>query len=864
MLKPETASHLGCTAPALSHKFKMRSTALTAIAASLVLSGAAWAQALPETDTSTQLDMLRTAGASNKATDNGMAGQLGTTATGVGPSRNLGLAQASNQPVLPELTPELKRPAELPKPSQFQRFVQESTGKLLPVYGAELFAQTQTYAPVSNIAPPANYVLGPGDEVQLQVWGAIDLAAKLVVDSKGQITIPKVGAVTVAGISVGKLEPTLKAHVNKVFTNIELSASVARLRSIQVYVVGQAQRPGTYTLSSLSTLVNALFASGGPSANGSMRAIQLKRGGQLVATIDLYDFIAKGDKLNDPSLQPGDVIVIPPAGARVAITGAYDQAAIYEVKPGRNSVGDLLALGGGVPTLASPQKALLERIDPSAKQYPRQVQEIALSQAGLQQPLRDGDLLTLLPISPAFGNAVTLQGSVAQPLRHVWTSGMKVADLIPEPEALISRDYFRKKNALVQTLAETGLSQGEFRRTGQDSDPASGLYSISAAGNRLQNTPQASSMTQVAGAQAAGSSNRYEAQGQQRRDGQTGANRADDQPSQLIEQFTQQREQINWDYAVIERMNKDTLTTQLIPFNLGKAVLQRDAEHNLPLQPGDVVSIFSQADLRLPTERQSRLVRIEGEVAAPGVYQAKPGETLRQLIKRVGGLTPQAYVFGTEFTRESVRKQQQKNLDQLVSKLEASMSSQSSAQLSNLGGERAAQAATLLEAQKQSQQQQLARLKSMRSNGRVALELSPTQNNLAALPDVPLEDGDRIVMPSTPGFVAAFGAVNNENVFVHKPGRTVDDVLRIAGVTEDGELDQAFVLRADGTVVARKDRSGWFGGSFESLALMPGDTVVVPQKVDRETKWTFITRVVKDWTQILANLGLGIAAINTL
>lgn len=192
------------------------------------------------------------------------------------------------------------------------------------------------------------------------------------------------------------------------------------------------------------------------------------------------------------------------------------------------------------------------------------------------------------------------------------------------------------------------------------------------------------------------------------------------------------------------------------------------------------------------------------------------------------------------------------------------MSSQSSAQLSNLGGERAAQAATLLEAQKQSQQQQLARLKSMRSNGRVALELSPTQNSLMALPDIPVEDGDRIVMPSTPGFVAAFGAVNNENVFVYKPGRTVEDVLRIAGVTEDGELDQAFVLRADGTVVARKDRSGWFGGSFESLALMPGDTVVVPQKVDRETKWTFITRVVKDWTQILANLGLGIAAINTL
>lgn len=737
------------------------------------------------------------------------------------------MTQAGSQPVLPELTPEFKRPAELPKPNQFQRFVQESTGKLLPVYGAELFAQTQTYAPVSNIAPPANYVLGPGDEVQLQVWGAIDLAAKLVVDSKGQITIPKVGAVTVAGISVGKLEPTLKAHINKVFTNIELSASVAKLRSIQVYVVGQAQRPGTYTLSSLSTLVNALFASGGPSANGSMRAIQLKRGGQLVATIDLYDFITKGDKLNDPSLQPGDVIVIPPAGARVAVTGAYDQAAIYELKPGRNSVGQLLALGGGVPTLATPQKALLERIDPSAKSAPRQVQEIALSQTGLQQPLRDGDVLTLLPISPAFGNAVTLQGSVAQPLRHAWTSGMKVADLIPEPEALISRNYYQRKNAFVQLQEEAEDANSD----GKAGDALSGQ--VKAVRNTRQKLKLKEESSKAEGAA-------------------------------ILDSFSEGKRQINWDYAVIERMNKDTLTTQLIPFNLGKAVLQRDAEHNLPLQPGDVVSIFNQTDLRLPTDRQSRLVRIEGEVAAPGVYQAKPGETLRQLIKRVGGLTPQAYVFGTEFTRESVRRQQQKNLDQVVAKLEASMSSQSSAQLANLGADRAAQAATLLEAQKQSQQQQLARLKTMRSNGRVALELSPTQNNLTALPDIPVEDGDRIVMPSTPGFVAAFGAVNNENVFVYKPGRTVEDVLRIAGVTEDGELDQAFVLRADGTVVARKDRSGWFSGSFDSLALMPGDTVVVPQKIDRESKWTFITRVVKDWTQILANLGLGIAAINTL
>ncbi|MEY5099034.1 MAG: hypothetical protein RJA36_1753 [Pseudomonadota bacterium] len=781
-------------------------------------------------------------------------------------------AVGTSQQATPELTQDMRRPAEPPKPSQFQRFVQESTGKLLPVYGADLFAKPQTYTPVTNIAPPANYVLGPGDEVQLQVWGAFDLSANFVVDAKGQITVPKVGAVTVAGVTVGKLEPVLKAHMAKVFTNIDLTATVARLRSIQVYVVGQAQRPGTYTLSSLSTVVNALFASGGPSPNGSMRAIQLKRAGQVVAQVDLYDFIAKGDRVQDAALQPGDVIVIPPAGPRVAVTGAYDQEAIYEVKTERATVGDLLALGGGVPTLATPQKALLERIDPAAKEAPRQVQEVALNSSGLQQTLRDGDVLTLLPISPAFGNAVTLQGSVAQPLRHAWTSGMKVADLIPEREALISRDYYRRKNALVQAMPEAGPLLGP------DGKPLPGTFPLPAPGARAQQKQPGlatAGMDTADKAQAAAMLSATDTQSQPQSmtsgtgQAQPGAGRAPKPQllavgdSPLMEQFSNRRDQINWDYAVIERLNKDTLTPELIPFNLGKAVLQRDPEHNLPLQPGDVVSVFGQNDLRLPTQRQSRLVRVEGEVAAPGVYQAKPGETLRQLLERVGGLTPQAYVYGTEFTRETVRQQQQKNLDQLVSRLEASMSSQSSAQIANLTGEAALRAATMLESQKQAQQQQIARLKSLRSNGRVALEMPTASNALASIPDIPLEDGDRVVVPSTPGFVSAFGSVNNENVFVHRPGRTVADVLHLAGVSEDAEPDQAFVLRADGTVVARKDRSSWFS-SFESLALMPGDTVVVPQKVDRETRWSFVTRVVKDWTQILANLGLGMAALRSL
>lgn len=697
-------------------------------------------------------------------------------------------AEAGNTPAPVEPASSLRKARA---PSQFQQFVLEATGRQLPFYGHDLF-DSAPYSADASLPPPGDYVLGPGDEVRMQVWGAIDLNGSYTLDRNGQVTLPKVGVVPLAGVPVRNLEAVLRSQLGKVFTNFELNAGLGRLRSIQVYVVGQAQQPGAHKVSSLSTLVNALFASGGPSSHGSMRNIQLKRGGRTVTTLDLYDFIAKGDKTRDVPLQSGDVIVIPPAGPRVAVTGAFDHAAIYELKPGATTAGDILGLSGGLPALTSTRKALLERIAPE-KNPPRQVQDITLDAEGLRQPLRDGDVLTLLGISPAFGNAVTLQGTVADPLRYGWFEGMRILDLIPERDALITADYYRRKNLLVQ-----------------NADVAQGA--------------------------GAGVSNRVRSLS----------------------------DQINWEYAVIERLNRNTLSTELVPFNLGKAVLQKDPANNLPLQPGDVVTILSHNDLRLPQDRQSRLVRVEGEVGAPGLYQSLPGETLPQLLQRVGGLTPQAYVFGTELSRTSVRARQQDNLAQLVRRLEGQLQAQVSTVVANLGSDSAAQAQLVQQQQQAQLRSQIERLKSFQSNGRLALELDPQGQDLAALPALPLEDGDHILVPATPGFVSVFGSVNNENVFIYKPGKTVGDVIKSAGLTEDAEPSQAFVLRADGSIVARRDRSGFFGGGFESLRVMPGDTLVVPAQIDRESRYNFVTRALKDWTQIFANFGLGVRAFKSI
>ena len=681
-------------------------------------------------------------------------------------------------------------------PSQFQRFVQEATGKLLPHFGDALFETPQTYGADASLAAPASYVLGPGDEVRLRVWGAVDFSANLLIDRNGQVQIPRVGVVSLAGVAVSELEAVLRGQIARTYTNFSLSANLGRLRSIQVYVVGQAKQPGTYVVSSLSTLVNALFASGGPNANGSMRRIELQRAGKVVTRLDLYDFISRGDKSKDLALMPGDVIFIPPATQRVAVAGAFDQAAIYELGPS-TTVGEVLALGGGASPVASSRKAILERVDAS-QQPARQVETLALDAEGLKRPLRGGDILTLLPVSPAFANAVTLQGVVAEPLRYPWFEGMRIRDLIPSREALITPEYYRRKNQLVQ-----------------------------------QNRPQSAENA-----------------------------KADEAVTQ---RFRGGVDQINWQYAVIERLNRDTLSIELLPFNLGKAVLNNDATENRVLAPGDVVTIFNHDDLALPQERQSRLVRVEGEVAAPGIYTTLPGETLPQLIARIGGLSANAYVFGTEFARETVRRQQQGNLDVFIRKLEAQLQGRAAGTIASGSDPNAlAQAQSMHQQQQLQLKSQIDRLRAVKSSGRIALELDPQSQKVSALPDIVLEDGDRVVVPSVPSFVSALGAVNNENAIIYKRGKTIGDIIRAAGFNVDAEPASAFVLRADGSVLTKRDRAGWFGGSFESTPIMPGDTLVVPAKVDVESTYNFTIRALKDWTQIFANFGLGVVAAKQL
>jgi protein involved in polysaccharide export with SLBB domain len=712
--------------------------------------------------------------------------------------------------------------------TEFQRFVTETTGRRLPLFGYALFNERQNnFVPIQNIPVPADYVLGPGDEVTGRVWGSIDSPIRATIDRNGQVSIPKVGTFTLAGVKASELESVLKAQIGRQFTNFSLSASLGALRSIQIYVVGQARQPGVYTVSSLSTFVSVLFASYGPAANGSMRNIQLKRDGKVIATMDLYAFITQGDKSQDKQLLPGDVIVIPPAGPRVAVLGALDAPGIYELQSRNETLKQVLAYAGGTIAMTSPHKVLLERITPDQTKAPRLVEERALDEKGLTSTLQDGDLVTLFKIAPQFSNAVTLRGNVAAPLRYSYKTGMTLSDLLPEKDALLTPEYFLRKNALVE-FESKGRSRsnqtigGENIQNDRDNvrDPVFDQYGNQKKFEKNRNV----SLVQ-----------------------------ASDDVKNLVDEP-------NWDYAIIERMNSNDLAVQIIPFNLGELVLKKNPKENLTLQPGDIVTIFSKKDLQTPIHKRTSLVRIEGEVNAPGIYQIAPGETLRHVLGRVGGLTPQAYLYGAVFTREETRKDQEKNLEVAIRKLEQSLNAQMVTSVSNASsGTDTKSFAEILATQSKAQ---VAQLRNMKPTGRIAMELQTGIRDLEELPDLPLEDGDAIIVPPRPGYVTAIGAVDNSNAIIWRIGRTVADTLRSAGVQRDAEKDEIFVLRADGSVA--KSGDGWFSSSINSLSLMPGDTIVVPEKLDKRSAMTQLVSGLKDWSQIISQFGLGVAAIKVL
>lgn len=455
---------------------------------------------------------------------------------------------------------------------------------------------------------------------------------------------------------------------------------------------------------------------------------------------------------------------------------------------------------------------------------------------------------------------------------------MRILDLIPDQASLETRGYWRRRIALGLPAPEYVPSLSDYSATlpspfasksesgaspagSNDNDTSSTGTSLAAAqgGQSEQRsatttgagTQTSTSMANATSASAANATTelRYFPPGDRFSQGQF----------PVKNEILRTAPSIDWSYAAIERTDPHTLRTSLVPFNLGQAVLDHNSAQNLELEPGDVVTIFSTSDIQVPQEQRVKYVSLQGEIAHAGIYSVEPGETLRDVVQRAGGLTSKAYLYGSEFSRESTQHQQQARLDEFVNSMERTIQiSAANAKGSIVSPTGAAALGSSL----QSQREFIATLRKMRATGRIVLNLSPGSRGVDALPNLALQDGDQFIVPAMPATVSVIGAVYDQNSFLYQSGGRIRDYLKISGgPTRNADKRHEFVIRADGSIISKETAGGsLFTRRFDGKFAYPGDTVVVPANVDK----TSFLRGLTDWSSVFSQFGLGIAALTVL
>ena len=663
-------------------------------------------------------------------------------------------------PVAPEsaktqqTAPDVQQPAS-GTISEFEQFISGRTPTTISTaiqqFGYNLFTRPpSTFAPVDKVPVGPDYVIGPGDELRITIWGNIEGQWTAIVDRDGNITLPKVGILGVTGLTFQELKDTLHKQLAKYYTNFEMNVSMGNLRTIRVYLVGNAVRPGAYTISSLSTLVNALFESGGPSKKGTMRDVQLKRRGKTVARFDIYDFLLKGDKTRDIRLMPEDVIFIPSVGPLVAIAGNIKNPAIYELK-GESKLSDVLSMAGGLTATAFKGRVQVQRIENHKFRTIFEGDLIDIDRH-LEKDfvVQDGDLVKVFAVVDTK-NTIMISGPVANPGEYGITPGVtRIRDIIALSGGTL---YYASKDAELTRIKVT------------------------------QSGPQ----------------------------------------------------------------------TERLPIDLSRAV-QGDPQHNITMEINDYLFVRS-----VPEWDLYKMVTIGGEVKYPGVYTVQKGERLSSLLERAGGYTDKAYLRGAVFTRVRVRELQQKNLEEVSVRLERELLSAGASQVSAAISREEVEAKR---AEYEQKQKFIDTLKRLKATGRFTIRLAHLRLLKGSEYDIELEEGDILHIPSAINVVNVAGSTMFQGSFLYSENLSYKDYIEMSGgYTRNADESNVFILKADGSAMKPKSSIFWNSNRsrWEIAALgetvkevEPGDTVVVPEKIER-VAWL---RDIKDITQILANVAL--------
>lgn len=744
----------------------------------------------------------------------------------------------------------------------------------LTPFGYDLFAgEPSTFAPVTEIPVPSEYTLGPGDVLRVQLWGNQNKQLELPVSRDGTIDFPERGPVSVAGQSFQQVRDQLTDLVSEQYIGVKAAVSLGELRSMRVFILGEARTPGSYSVSALSTITNALYVSGGIKTTGSLRNVQHKRDGKLIGTLDLYDLLLRGDTSEDARLQAGDVVFIPPVGPRAGISGEVYRPALYEIGS-QTSLQELVRLAGGLTPQAYPQ---ITRIERTNEDYLRIIAEADLTRAsGRNARVQSGDRVTVASIADVTGQYIEIKGAATRTGKYAWVPGMRVSSVIRNLDADLLSFADTNYAAIVRTDPETHRIsvlnlelKAAVTRPGSPEDlilqekdqllffTNAGKVSFELSGPKATKLEELKKKARQFSREALfepvikrlkAQAGPYSPQQTMRISGPvrypgeyplpaTGTlkdaifvaggltDAASLYSAELARRYT--------DANGVEQ-------TRIIELNLTDAMA---GTSDIRLQSRDRLLIKS-----IPSFGTTRTVTLEGEVRYPGEYTFREGETLGDVIRRAGGLTDNAFPRGAVFTREKLRELEARRLREAEERLKGDLLGVQLEE-NSFGGQQAEQIDQV--------RGLLEDVQSSRPVGRMVIDLPAVLADSGYQP-IRLQDGDQLTVPAIPQAVSVFGEVQFPTSHLHSPGLTVDDYLeRSGGPTRQADEDRIYVVKADGSVML-PEQSAWFGG--RSQQLQPGDTIIVPIDVDRLNQLELWSNV----SQIVYQMALGAAAVGNL
>ena len=756
-------------------------------------------------------------------------------------------------------TPEEEREKARDEKQEEQKIAAKNGG--LKPFGYDLFrGSPTTFAPVTEIPIPSEYTLGPGDVLRIQLWGKENKSLELPISRDGTISFPQSGPMSVAGMSFDEARQQIRKQVSEQYIGVQASVSLGELRSMRVFVLGEARNPGSYSVSSLSTITNALYVSGGIKQTGSLRNLQLKRNGKLVGTLDLYDLLLRGDSSHDNRLQPGDVIFIPPVGKRAGIEGEVYRPALYELR-NENTLADLVRMAGGLTPQAYPQRINIER---TSEDFLRIIAEADYTVAeGKNARIQAGDRANIPSISDITGQYIEISGAATRAGRFAWMPGMRVSSVIKNLDADLTPVADKRYAAIVRTDEKTDtISVLNLRLRKAIQNPGSAfdlpleekdqLLIFSDAG-KVEGGEEGREFTRESlfepvlrrlKSQATPSSPQKTIRitGPVRYPGEYPLP-ASGQLSDAIFVAGGLRDSASLFNAEVARYTTDKNgigKTDILNVSLADAMA---GNGNLALQSRDRILIKS-----IPEFAKTSTIELKGEVRYPGEYTFRDGETLKEVIERAGGLTDNAFPKGAVFTRAKLRELEAQRLREAEERLQGDLLG---VQLEgdSFGGQNAQRVDEV--------KGLLEDVQSSRPVGRMVIDLPQVLAD-TGYQSIRLQDGDTLIVPTIPQAVSVFGEVQFPTSHLYTAGLTVDDYLeRSGGPTRQADESRVYVVKADGSVML-PEKSRWFGSRSQQLA--PGDTVIVPIDVDRLNQLELWSNV----SQIVYQMALGAAAVGNL